>query len=300
MTATTGSAQPQRCRQPTQWMSTINGNEIALYHWASAKLDASAPAILFIHATGFHARCWDNVIDLLADYNVYAYDQRGHGLSGREGPFDWPQFGEDAVAVIQELRTKKGVQEIVGVAHSMGAYSLHYAAALDCTDIKGLVLIDPVMGDMLSPELGPDTSGVALRKNQFESPELMYQRFVGRQPYAQWQADAVHDYCFYGLRQEGDYYELSCPPAIEAQIYPGAFREDVYAMAEKINVPVVILRAKMHTPGEPISFLVSPTSPTLADHYPQGSDHYYPDLSHFIPMCKPDLVAQFVLDTVSS
>ena len=50
--------------------------------------------VLLAHATGFHARCWDQVVAKLPpDWQIFAIDMRGHGRSSNSQPFTWEQFG---------------------------------------------------------------------------------------------------------------------------------------------------------------------------------------------------------------
>jgi pimeloyl-ACP methyl ester carboxylesterase len=44
-----------------------------------------------------------------------------------------------------------------------------------------------------------------------------------------------------------------------------------------------------------MDFTASPTWPDLAKQFPNAQDVYLPDLTHFIPMQDPGLVADFML-----
>jgi len=43
-----------------------------------------------------------------------------------------------------------------------------------------------------------------------------------------------------------------------------------------------------------MDFSKSPTWPQLADGFPAGRDVYLPELSHFMPMQAPELVANYI------
>ena len=78
------------------------------------------------HATGFHARCWDAIARALAPgYRVIALDQRGHGRSGKSGPYDWRVFGTDLTIFVDRL----DLSRIIGVGHSMGGHAMVQAAS---------------------------------------------------------------------------------------------------------------------------------------------------------------------------
>ena len=65
----------------------------------------------------------------------------------------------------------------------------------------------------------------------------------------------------------------------------------------KVTIPVVILRAKIRDPKDHniMDFSMSPTWPELAAHFPDARDVYLPQLTHFIPMQEPELVADFIV-----
>lgn len=53
---------------PIERQVHLNDLDIAVYEWGDPQV--VLPAILFAHATGFHARLWDQVIARLPDYEV--------------------------------------------------------------------------------------------------------------------------------------------------------------------------------------------------------------------------------------
>ena len=79
----------------------VDGDGVALtvVDWVG-----DSPPLLFAHATGFHARCWDEVIRRLPGRRSHAIDMRGHGRSEKPAlPYDWWRFGEDVAAVARAL-----------------------------------------------------------------------------------------------------------------------------------------------------------------------------------------------------
>ena len=281
-------------RTPDQHDIRINDIDMCVFEWSAAAAGTAANTVLFVHATGFHARCWDKVMDLLPNVHAYAVDMRGHGRSDKSPPYTWRQFGED----VAELARVLNLSGAIGVGHSMGGRAIVEAAAHEPSRFRNLVLIDPVI---MSPELYQNFTPAekphptARRKNHFASPAAMFTRFSERLPYSLWRKDILKDYCDYGLLPIDDGFELACPPSVEAQIYSGAVEYDVYPAVEKIDVPVQPLRAKEHAGNQPAFDLsASPTWPELVTRFKNASDHYYPELSHFIPMQRPELIAEFV------
>jgi len=73
---------------------------------------------------------------------------------------------------------------------------------------------------------------------------------------------------------------------------------NIYDITPKVNVPVVILRAKerAHGHSEKIDFSSSPTWTELWKQFPNARDVHLPDITHFIPMEDPELTARFIVD----
>ena len=277
--------------QPRDFHVTANGIDLHLVEWAGE----GAPVFL-IHATGFHARIWDEVARRLPGRRILSIDTRGHGNSAKpEPPYLWDDTGADILEVVRVL----DLRDVVAVGHSMGGHSAVYAAAREPSRFAGLMLIDPTIGRNTSTPREADAnsnSGVARRRNEWASPEEMVERFHDRFPFDLWQPQVLDDYARYGLlpAPSGDGYVLACPPAVEAAVYGArGLGEDIWLAVPKIEAPVRVLRARQPEPGvQTRGFETSPTAPDLAAAFPNGEDRVLSHLTHFIPMQAPDLVAE--------
>jgi pimeloyl-ACP methyl ester carboxylesterase len=273
---------------------------LAYFEWGIA----TAPAILLVHATGFHARCWDRTVAALPDgYRVIALDMRGHGRSDKVGPYTWDTFGRDLEAFVRALE----LEAAIGVGHSMGGHCVASVAARCPGVFDRLLLIDPVivdpelyLGDRLRGYDSPEDHPVARRRDRWDSWEDMFERFVNRLPFSRWRPDVLEDYCRYGLLPDpsGQGWHLACPPLVEASIYLGNTKTDIHPLLPGIDLPVVVMRARSREPSEipSMDFSGSPTWPGLAAEFPRGRDVPLPQYSHFIPMEDPELVARFIID----
>ena len=276
--------------QPRDFDVTANGVRLHLVEWAGE----GAP-IFLIHATGFHARIWDEVARRLPGRRVLSIDTRGHGTSDKpEPPYIWDYIGADITDVLRVL----DLHDVVILGHSMGGHSAVYAALREPSRFAGLMLIDPTIGrntGVPRPE-GATASGVAKRRNEWASPEEMIERFQGRFPFELWRPQVLNDYARYGLlpAPSGEGFVLACPPAVEAAVYNGrGLGDDIWETVPKITPPVRVLRAKEPVPGvEMRGFETSPTAPELASTFPDGSDRVLSHLTHFIPMQEPETVAE--------
>jgi pimeloyl-ACP methyl ester carboxylesterase len=90
------------------------GVRLAVREWPG-----DGPSILLLHGLASSSHIWDLVAPRLAPrFRVVAYDQRGHGLSGKPpSGYGFDRLIADAVAVIRTLELER--PEVVG--HSWGA-----------------------------------------------------------------------------------------------------------------------------------------------------------------------------------
>ena len=294
-------ALPQRPagEEPREFRRDVNGVTIAGVEWAG-----DGDPIFLAHATGFHARVWDEVVRRLPGRRVVAVDLRGHGRSSKpKPPYDWHEFAVDVAAVIDDLDLRR----IIGVGHSMGGHTIVDAALQRSERFAALVLVDPTIfsPDRPGPPVGT-FDFVLRRRNEWGLPEEMVERFAGRRPFDVWAPRALRDYARYGLlpAPSGDGYVLACPPEVESAVYEGrdaSPEHDVLSRVKQLTLPVRVLRVRHAAPDEkPAPFTTSPTMPALASLFPNGTDVALPHLSHFIPMQAPDLVARHILDIAAS
>jgi len=274
---------------PRHLYVSANGIQQSVYEWAG-----TGTPLLFVHATGFHARMWDAVIELLPGVHAYAVDMRGHGLSDKPAPpYDWKTVGADIAALSAAL----GLTGALGVGHSMGGHVLTYAQAHHPALFGAQLLVDPV----ILPEayyIGALEGDhfTTRRRADWSSPDEMFDKFKTRTPFAKWPARALRDYVTYGLlpKPEGG-YTLACPPAVEGALYMHSSAANIYPEIAQIDIPVTVMRAKTTLEVNPaLDFTVSPTAPDLASRFQRGTDVYLPDNTHFIPMEAPQIVADHI------
>ena len=277
--------------------------EICWFEWGRP---GAKPTLRLLHATGFHARCWDAMVAALPDdQHIIAIDMRGHGRSYRPDSLsDWMKTAEDVAAFVNA----QVAEPVFAIGHSMGGYVAARAAAMVPDKFAQLLLVDPVM---LVPEIYADepvgTAGlprdhpVARRRNAWDSTEQMVARFADREPYVHWRPDVLADYCTYGLvpaaNSEG--LELACPPVLEASAYMGAWRNNPYLWVGDVQCPTTILRARNVERKGAMDFSASPTAPDLWKSFPDARDLHWPDASHFIPMEAPERLAELIVQTLN-
>jgi len=295
-------ATPEAHAEPALHRLRLNECELA-YFERHPELADRGPTLLLVHATGFHARVWDQIIARLPAVHSIALDQRGHGRSESPPIEHWRILGEDQAALVEAL----GLHDIVGVGHSMGAHAMIDAAATCKDRFRRLVLIDPVVADRASyfDESSPwqlsegEMHPAAKRRNRFGSVEEMVERLKDRSSFPRFDPRIFRDYCEHGLvpAEDGEGLVLACPPDVEASVYmTSRTNGGVFDSARSLEIPVLVLRAQAPS-GEmvgPMAFSTSPTWPGLVDEFPNGREIHYPDKTHFLPMEIPDEVAALI------
>lgn len=271
--------------------------EICWFEWGRA---GEGPTLLLLHATGFHARLWDQIVAHLPEnLHVVAPDQLGHGRSHKpDSMAEWTTSCRALLPLVDHL-TQSG-QPLLAAGHSMGGYVLSLLAAERPEAFDQLLLIDPVilepdvyLGDQhIVPD--PMDHPVAKRRSHWDSAEQMAGRFAERPPYALWDRDVLRDYCVYGLLPSGDGqgFELACPPKLEASIYQNAPAASPYDWADRVKARTHIWRAPQRPRADAMDFANSPTWLGAEAAFGAETDRLWPDHSHFMPMEAPQLVAQ--------
>ena len=277
---------------PTASTAQVRGYALRVWEWPS-KGEAERTAVL-IHATGFHARTWDAVVHLLPDdWRVFALDMRGHGASQSppdKAGADWREMAAD----LNEWLAQRDLTDVVVSGHSMGGCICTIAAATG-NRIESLALIDPVLvnprGPM--PPTPPDSLSIAARKRRriWSSPQEMAESLTGRGAFTHWPREAVESYVRYGLNPTARLgeWELACDPEVEAWCFEYAPTVDPWPEMARASQPTLILRAAQMQ-GHP-----SPTGQNAVEVFPNAFEEIVEDSDHFIPMRRPDAVAEAIV-----
>jgi pimeloyl-ACP methyl ester carboxylesterase len=286
---------------PRHQMVDTDQATLSVYEWGTEHRGIQ-PTLLLLHATGFHARCWDQIVGLLPDRHILALDQRGHGLSSKGMFEDWHCFADDLEAVVDSLR----LENVVGVGHSMGGVAALMVASRSHNYFSKLLLLDPVI---LPPEVYQAASAgkiqespggaAAKRRDTFASMNALREGYARRPPFSLFTAEALADYCQYGVEQLPDgSVVLLCPPDFESAVYAKVFSaQPVLDSLERVQIPVTVVRAMQPETREQLKdFRYSRTWPQLAEHLPKGRDVEFDDLTHFMPMEDPQRVARLIAD----
>ncbi len=247
----------------------------------------SGPGVLFVHANGFCKELWRPVWGRVAGIRALAIDQRGHGASEiGSPPFDWWDLGRDAAAWAATLEGPR-----VGVGHSSGAAALAMAEILHPGSFRHLVLIEPIVfpGPFARAESHPLVDGALRRRTSFSTRAETRAAFHRRGPFARWVDAALDLYVEHGFRDgPDDRRHLACAPATEAEFYRMATAHGAWNRLGEIDIAVTIVVGE-HSDSHPPDFAA-----TLAARFRHATLVSYPGASHFLPMEKPETVAELV------
>jgi pimeloyl-ACP methyl ester carboxylesterase len=257
--------------------------------------------LFFAHPTGFLGAVWRPVIEALRrrgfDGRVLTFDQRGHGLSSKpDRGYEWPNFVTDVGELVRALE----IEGYVGVGHSAGATTLAGVAADDPGRFRRLVLIDPILFDGATIDARTARSNPLARRTRtrrlvWSSREELSESFRSRPPYDTWTEEALAAYVDAGTfeRPDGE-IELLCPGRIEAQIYENAAGMDGFACLRALKVPALLVR------GERSDSFDAARAERALSLLDRGRCLTIPDTTHYVPMEKPEVVADVILAEFAS
>jgi len=238
--------------------------------------------VYFSHATSFCGGVWSPVRDRLGEVDTVAWDYPGHGSGPPMSlPIDWRQFGEAVLEV-----TEPGG---VGVGHSMGAAALAMAQLSDPGRFQALVLIEPIIfpGPHGRDEANAMSRVAVKRKRTFDSREEAMANFEGRSLFSGWDPDALQGYIDCGFIGDGE-VTLACAPEVEAEIYRGSNAHDTFERLGEIDVPVLLMI------GERSDTISGEMARRQAGQFPRAGLEIVPGAGHFLPMERPQVVADRV------
>lgn len=254
--------------------------------------------VVFSHANGFNARTYRTILSpLAASLRILAIDMRGHGASSLpaviEGRDGWHEFRDDLLAFVEPETDRP----VVLAGHSMGGTASLLAAAARPERVRALALFDPVIftptheaGDMTD---NPLADGAARRRAVFPSKAAAVEAYTGRGAFRTWSPAQLADYVEAGFRDtENGEVTLTCTPAWEASNFR-THNYDPWAAFRATRCPVRILRAEVGSTAR--------LDDGQAELESTGRFRIdlIPGTSHFLPMQRPELVRQTLLDVTA-
>lgn len=253
------------------------------------------PPLLLIHATGFLAALWRPIAErLTGSFRVVAFDQRGHGESGKPADgYTFEAFAADLQRVIEALELERPF----AAGHSSGATTIVVHAHEHPDLVRRAVLIEPILPRpewYTHPEEGRNANTLAERARKKRSVwpdrQELFESYRSRETFASWREDMLRIYVDEGTRARADgQVELKCPPELEGQFFEAVTKVEVWPMLPALAAPTLLLwgaNSHLHARGG------SDTSAEEA--LPEARTVHVADASHFLPQERPDEVARLM------
>ena len=296
----------------TEHIASTNSVELSVYNYGlndnpvdkSRKTQSQLnvkPAVMLSHATGFHGRCFDPVIEpLQTDYACTTFDFRGYGdsLLVQDWPVAWQGYCDDALAVARSLQN---INQIIAVGHSMGAAALAMAALVEPELFRALILYEPIIfpasmrnTQTTSHKPSPLVEGARRRRTTFASRDKAFANYSSKPPMNVFAEKSLRAYVDYGFNdaQIAETNEhcvvLKCNPEHEARTYETGASHQTWEQLHLLQVPTWIV-AGVVAPMQPSSW-----SELIANEIPNSEFIQWSDLGHFGPMQQPNRLAELV------
>lgn len=273
--------------------AAADGTPLACWDFGTG-LPSGSPVVLLAHGAGLNGLSWSPVADRCTAQGLrcVALDMRGHGASGPPGTggLAWENFGEDVLAVVEQLELRGAL----GAGHSAGASALLLAEQARPGTLRALWAWEPIMavpGNNLREVRGPELAARARkRRRQFASLDEARGHFAGRGLFSDFSPEALEGYLQGGLRQGDDgQMVLSCRPEDEAAIYEGGGAHDAWAALGRLQCPLRLLG------GEASPAVPPPELARIQAEVPGSEVRVYPGLAHFGPFQQPAVAADDIL-----
>jgi pimeloyl-ACP methyl ester carboxylesterase len=257
----------------------------------------TGPQLLFSHATGFHAHCYQPIAARLSDsFTSFGLDHRGHGETPRPHDWrvDWDRYGDDASAAAQAIAPNGG---LVGFGHSMGGASLVMAALRHPGLFDVIVAFEPIIFPQLMGRPGDDPSPMVTaarnRRATFASFDAAIDNYASKPPMQFFDPDILRAYVEHGFEPTEEGVTLRCAPEHEARTFEMGATHDLFDRLPEIETRIVVVSGKVETERSPAGI-----AERVAERLPNGT---YIELSagnHLSPFIDPGETAQLIRDAV--
>jgi len=276
--------------------------------------------LLLVHGAALHAHCWSPAGQTLATSGLrpLALDLRGHGHSDRSprGDYSWELFASDILSIVAGLVSGEAATNFAAgspavgspavghpaaglpaVGHSAGASALLLAEAARPGTFSSLWLWEPITmapGDVRREATRRAMAERARRRREhFASVEEARGHLEGRGMFAAFSEACFADFLSWGLVPDDDSgVRLACRGEDEASVYEWQGLPEVLAKLPSVGCPVRVV-------GGQLSDAVPPeVIEGISRLLPNGEAVVLPQLGHFGPFERPDVVAKDIEDWV--
>ena len=245
--------------------------------------------ILLSHGNGFAADAyfpyWRHFLD---KFDLVIFDFRNHGQNVPVEPSNhtYPQLTRDLERAIQEVRSRLGQKQTIGIFHSMSARTAMKHAIEVAWRWDALLLFDP---PDVPPVGHPQYASMEVfenrltefankRRRTFASIEELTQEYLQSRATRNW-VPGEHELMARSVLRKnpaGEGYVLVCAPENEASIYQQAMTLNLWPMATEFGGPVKLIGADPTAKGAPASAAANQALGTEGGYdyaYVEGTGH---------------------------
>lgn len=281
-------------------VESSDGVQVAVH-----KFGGNGRPLLFSHATGFHAHCYQPIADRLSDsFTSFAHDHRGHGATPRPDDWqvDWDCYGDDALAAAEAIAPEGG---LVGFGHSMGGASLVMAARRNPELFDVIVAFEPIIFPQMLGRPGDDPSpmvvGARNRRDTFDSYEAALNNYASKPPMQFFDPEILRLYVEHGFSPaeppadngQAAGVTLRCAPEHEARTFETGATHDLFDVLGEIETRIIVVSGKVEVERSPAGI-----AERVAERLPNGTFIELESGNHLSPFIDPDESAQLILDVI--
>jgi pimeloyl-ACP methyl ester carboxylesterase len=267
---------------------------------AWTRIGGEGDPLVFTHANGFPPETYRRLLDgLLPRFQVSAFANRSLWSDADPSSVtSWHQLADDIRTAVAE----RFDGPVLGVGHSIGGMTCALAAASAPEIFSRLVLLDPVVfsgphaffwGWMKRLGLGsrfPLVAGAERRRESWPDRETHRASWERKRVFASWDPRAFEDYLESGVCERPDgSVALRYPRVWEAQLFRVCPHNE-WSHLRRIAIPVLVIR------GETSDTLFPAAARRIERELPDARVVELEGTSHFLPMEKPDAVAELIVE----
>ena len=258
------------------------------------------PALIFGHANGFPPGTYRQFLEELSrSFSVSSFAARPLWPESDPGSIrSWHDLADD----LGDEFARRGVQDAIGVGHSLGSVLCLLAAAADSSRFAALALMDPVIftgiqqlfwGALKGLGLGsrlPLIRGALRRREVFSGFDEVRSSYRGKTVFATWDPAVLEDYVQAGFAETAaGGVRLRYPKVWEARIFE-LTPASVWREFTTLDVPVFVIR------GAASDTFSAAAALRMRRELSGSRVIELPDTGHFMPMEKPREVAKLITD----
>lgn len=258
------------------------------------------PQLVFSHANGFPPATYKMFLEELSHrFSATAFAARPL-WAGCEpaGVVSWRDLAGD----LRGAMGQKGLNQVIGVGHSLGGVLSIMASAAEPSLFKALALVDPVVfaglhslfwgslkGLGFSHRL-PLIRGARRRRDRFPSLDAVRSAYAGKSVFSTWDTKVLEDYVQAAFRDPGNgEVMLRYSKAWESRIFE-LTPASVWSDLRQVAVPMLVIR------GASSDTFLPGAANKMKREVPGVTVIELPGTTHFLPMERPGDVAAAIID----